>query len=268
MCLYWWDLHLSALYRWLIMERIYLSNKIYYDDLLSLGKDIYKYPGWFNELFEDKSFLSTIQSEDKDKYDKIVALKKLGYISDVFLFKASYILNPYMKLRYHGFIFENYQELGTTMLQYGPIIDVYLKDLLVYHLLSEYMEIQGEDKIMKDIYDVVKNAEKKALENSNYAYWYLAFSLANTKSLVYEKKVYDSPKLFFSSHMDLSDLFSFASKFEDNQLIYCWLDINGYDNIVSKFKAIVSFHDKLEDSNQKALLNNLVEKLASDDLNR
>ena len=47
------------------------------------------------------------------------------------------------------------------MLQYGPIIDVYLKDLLVYHLLSEYMEIQGEDKIMKDIYDLISDTAEQ-----------------------------------------------------------------------------------------------------------
>ena len=242
------------------MEKIYLTEKVFYEDLISLGKDVYKYPGRFFHLFKDKSFQTKLKKIDRNIYEKFKEIEKMNYIDDVFVFKVSYLFNPYMRLRYHHFLFNSYKELGDTILSYGPVIDVYLKDLLIYHLLSEYMERMGDDKKQERIYKKVKEAENIARTDPNYAYWYLGFSLSGTNKLIYDKVIYDNPQAFFKSHLNLADLFELGSRFEDDKLIYCYLDINGYSNVKNRFIATSKFETNLE--------NNINEKLARLDVEK
>ncbi len=145
--------------------------------------------------------------------------------------------------------------------KYGPIIDVYLKDLLVYHLLSEYMEKQGDDVKQEKYYSIVKEAEKLVEINENYAYWYLGFKLANTKVMTYERKDYDSPKLFFKERMDISSMFSLASSLEANQLVYTWLQIQGSEKELNEYKAMVNLFDNKENELEEGKLNRITEKI-------
>ena len=72
-----------------------------YDSIFELAKDIYKYPGRFSNAFKTKELMDFIKEQDQKKYEEILKLRRKNYIPDVFLFKASYILNPHMELRYH-----------------------------------------------------------------------------------------------------------------------------------------------------------------------
>lgn len=211
-----------------------------------MGKNVYLYPGRFYTLFNKPIFAKVLKKEDPDRYNEFLKVKKQGYIPDVFVYKVSYILNPYMMLRYHHFKFSSYRQLGETMLSYGPIVDVYLKDLIIYHLLSEHMEKMRDDQSHKKIYQWVKQAEKNSLKNENFAYWTLAFQLAQTKTLTYRNHNFDTPETFFREVSVLTDLFSFSSSFLKDQCVIAWLDYLGYEEEVKRFRNLCNLSDAKE----------------------
>lgn len=127
-----------------------------YDSIFELAKDIYKYPGRFSNAFKTKELMDFIKEQDQKKYEEILKLRRKNYIPDVFLFKASYILNPHMELRYHHFLFKDYEQIGKQIKKYSPKIDVYIQDLLRFGLLEEYMIAQGDNYKKPELYARVK----------------------------------------------------------------------------------------------------------------
>ena len=107
----------------------------------------------------------------------------------------------------------------------------------------------------------LEEAEKLVEINENYAYWYLGFKLANTKVMTYERKDYDSPKLFFKERMDISSMFSLASSLEANQLVYTWLQIQGSEKELNEYKAMVNLFDNKENELEEGKLNRITEKI-------
>jgi hypothetical protein len=241
------------------MDKLSLSEKLTYDDFIEMGKDVYLYPGRFYRFFDSKAFIKAL-FQDKPRYEQYLALKKMNLIPDVFLFKMSYVLNPYMSLRYHHFNFRSYQELGQTILSYGPVVDVYLKDLLIYHLLSEYMVRMRDDFNQAADYNEVRRCEREALEDQNLAYWDLGFALAHTKTLTYDKKQYSDPKQFFNEKLVLSSLIPFSSDFLSDRLVLCWLKLNGYEGKVSSFLSLASVSDEKEAQAEEIIGQDLEEK--------
>ncbi|MFA6796673.1 MAG: hypothetical protein WCR63_03795 [Bacilli bacterium] len=242
------------------MEKIHISNNIYFTDLLTMGKNVYLYPGRFYALFNKPIFAKILRKEDPKKYQEFINIKRQNYMPDIFVFKVSYLLNPYMRLRYHRFKFDTYKELGETMLSYGPIVDVYLKDLIVYHLLSEYMERMRDDKACAKLYKYVKEAEKSSLTNPNFAYWTLAFQLASSKTLIYKNHKFTKPEDFFRETSVLTDLFSFSSSFLKNQCVIAWLSFLGYTEKVNRFKSLSNLSDSKENEVSKMLAKELAKE--------
>ena len=228
------------------MERLSISPKIYFTDLIEMAKHVYLYPGRFYAMFNKPAFAKTLRNEDKRKYQEFLNLKRQNYIPDIFVYKVSYILNPYMILRYHHFKFDSYKKIGETMLSYGPTVDVYLKDLIIYHLLSEYMERMRDDKRYAKLYQLVKQAERDSLTNPNFAYWTLAFQLAETKTLTFNGHKFNQPEEFFRQVSVLSDLFPFSSSFLKNQCVIAWLSYLGYSSQVKRFKNLSELTDAKE----------------------
>lgn len=218
-----------------------------YSSFEEMGKEVYLYPGRFYAFFQSKPFLRLLY-QDKKRYSEYLALIGEKNIEDVFLFKMSYILNPYMSLRYHRFLFRSYRELGEQMLSYGPVVDVYLKDLLVYRLLSSYMEKVGDIKRYGAVYQSVLQCEKEALDNENLAYWKLAFALSGTKDIVYRGTPYSSPKEFFQDHLALSSLLELSENLEQSAYVLAWLEVNGYDYRVSTYLGLVQNKEKQEEA--------------------
>ena len=211
-----------------------------------MAKHVYLYPGRFYAMFNKPAFAKTLRNEDKRKYQEFLNLKRQNYIPDIFVYKVSYILNPYMILRYHHFKFDSYKKIGETMLSYGPTVDVYLKDLIIYHLLSEYMERMRDDKRYAKLYQLVKQAERDSLTNPNFAYWTLAFQLAETKTLTFNGHKFNQPEEFFRQVSVLSDLFPFSSSFLKNQCVIAWLSYLGYSSQVKRFKNLSELTDAKE----------------------
>ena len=215
-----------------------------YSSFLEMGKEVYLYPGRFYSYFHSPHFLLAL-SRKPELYKQYLALSEKKEIPDVFLFHMSYILNPYMSLRYHHFIFHDYEELGEQMREYGPVVDVYLKDLLVYHLLSEYMEKQGDDHRYPELYQKLTELEKEAVDDENTAYWKLMYVLTKKKTLYYDGQEYKDPEEFFASHLSMSSLLSLSSSLE-GKLVLVYLDLNGYSRKVTSFEATVSSYDQQE----------------------
>jgi hypothetical protein len=218
-----------------------------YSSFEEMGKEVYLYPGRFYVFFQSKPFLRLLY-QDKKRYSEYLSLLEEKDIPDVFLFRMSYILNPYMSLRYHHFLFRSYKELGEQMLFYGPTVDVYLKDLLVYHLLSAYMEKVGDTKRYMSIYASVKECEKEAADRENVAYWKLAFALAGTKEIVYRHTSYSSPKEFFNDHLVLSSLIELSEHLEESEYVLAWLEMNGFDFKLSTYRGLVQSEEKQEEA--------------------
>lgn len=235
-----------------------------YPSLLELAKDCYLYPNRFNKFYNSNKFLSILKMEDENKYQEFLKIKKVGYRNEVFNFKVSYLLNPYMKLSYEHFKFNSYKELGQTMLNYGPVVDIYLKDLLIYHLLSEYMEKTGDNLRYNKIYLKVKENEKKALSNQNIAYWNLAFDLTESKELIYQGKVFKTPNEFFKYVLVISDLVDFSSSFLEDGYVICWLERLGYSYTVSRFLSLVSISNQIDDMTRKEMTKNILSSIDLD----
>lgn len=237
------------------MEKLFISDNKFYEDFLSMGKEVYLYPGRFYKLFSSKVFLRALE-EDEVRYKAYLLLMKENPIPDVFLFKMSYILNPYMSLRYHKFIFASYKEVGETILSYGPVIDVYLKDLLIYGLLRDFMIHNGDDKNKEREFSFVEECRKEAEEDVDMAYWHLGFLLAGSKTLIYEGEKYDSPKAFFDSRLSISSLVPFSRSFLKDKLVLTWLKVNGETKKVDEFMSMQYLADQKEGE--------AVEKMAAD----
>jgi len=233
----------------------------YYDNLLQASKDAYKYPNRFYNFFVSSEFFQILKLEDEVKYEKIMELRNLDLINDVYTFLVADILNPFNKLSYQHFQFDTYQDIGKQILQFGPTIDVYLKDLLYYHLISFYMENCAEDKKYPDIYSLIKRKEEAAKINVNSAYWELGFELSNSYDLIYEGKVFKTPAEFFKYISDISDFINFSSTFLENGYVLTWLKYKGHSYTVSRFISLINVADQLDENYKKEYAKKLIEKL-------
>ena len=240
------------------IEYINVFGNLNYPNLLELAKDSYLYPNRFFKFYNSNKFQAILKNTSQEKYEKFLEIKNANYIQEVFTFKVSYLLNPYMSLRYQHFKFDNYVQLAETMLNYAPSIDVYLKDLLIYHLLSEYMENTGDFKMYPKIYKSVKDAEKQLVSNQNIAYWNLAFDISKKENLIYDGKEFKTPFEFFQYVLAIYDLFKFSSSFLDDCYVLTWLERKGYSYIVSRFISLCRLTDQIDTKTRIQLADQLL----------
>lgn len=246
------------------MEKIIFDNFIY-DDFYQLAKDSYKYPNVFNKFYNSNKFLLLLKEFDNSKYEKVIKLKEQDLLADVYTFLVSNILNPYMELSYQHFKFSSYEEIGKTILSYAPKIDVYLKDLLIYHLLSIYMENCKENITHNKIYLLVKEEEKQAINNPNIAYWTLGFKLSKTTSLFYQGKKFDDPYDFFKYISAVSDLINFSSSFLEDGYVISWLYLKGYTTLVDRYLSIIRNNENIANQLSKELSKQILKKVDEND---
>ena len=240
------------------IEYINVFGNLNYPNLLELAKESYLYPNRFFKFYNSNKFQAILKNTSQEKYEKFLEIKNANYIQEVFTFKVSYLLNPYMSLRYQHFKFDNYVQLAETMLNYAPSIDVYLKDLLIYHLLSEYMENTGDFKMYPKIYKSVKDAEKQLVSNQNIAYWNLAFDISKKENLIYDGKEFKTPFEFFQYVLAIYDLFKFSSSFLDDCYVLTWLERKGYSYIVSRFISLCRLTDQIDTKTRIQLADQLL----------
>lgn len=223
---------------------------VYFDDLhitnlIELGQNMYKYPDLAFSLIIRDDFQKSLKENEPYLYQKFVQLQDIAD-DDEFVFKVSYLFCPYMTLRYHGYRFDKLENLGERMINYGPVVDIYLMDLIKFKLLSYVYELQGLNTISKENYLVIKKAEEMAISNPNKAYFTLAFDLSKSKVLVYNGKPYITPKSFLEVMSSDVNITKFAIDFEDNEYFFAWLRFLNYENRLKRFRNLVKFIEERE----------------------
>ena len=212
------------------------------------AKNIYLYHDEALALIKSKKFLKILYNYNEKMYNNIVELLSQPFQNDAFLFKTQYIINPIMSLRYHGYNFENVEELGKKILSFGPQIDIYLKDFLKYKLLSYYFEVVHFDERKPQLYKSIKTLEEEFLTNENKAYFKLGFVLDNQKCILYNGKKFNDVKQFMSYVILPVSITEFAKDFIKSQYVFAWLDYLGYKKEISLFESIV---DNVEQKERK-----------------
>lgn len=223
---------------------------VYFDDLhitnlIELGQNMYKYPDLAFSLIIRDDFQKSLKENEPYLYQKFVQLQDIAD-DDEFVFKVSYLFCPYMTLRYHRYRFDKLENLGERMINYGPVVDVYLMDLIKFRLLSYVYELQGLNTISKENYLAIKKAEEIVITNPNKAYFTLAFDLSKSKVLVYNGKPYITPKSFLEVMSSDVNITKFAIDFEDNEYFFAWLRYLNYENRLKRFKNLVKFIEERE----------------------
>lgn len=223
---------------------------VYFDDLhitnlIELGQNMYKYPDLAFSLIIRDDFQKSLKENEPYLYQKFVQLQDIAD-DDEFVFKVSYLFCPYMTLRYHGYRFDKLENLGERMINYGPVVDIYLMDLIKFKLLSYVYELQGLNTISKENYLAIKKAEEIVISNPNKAYFTLAFDLSKSKVLVYNVKPYITPKSFLEVMSSDVNITKFAIDFEDNEYFFAWLRFLNYENRLKRFRNLVKFIEERE----------------------
>jgi len=222
------------------------SNTFY--SMEEFAKNIYLYHDEALALIKSKKFLKILYNYNEKMYNNIVELLSQPFQNDAFLFKTQYIINPIMSLRYHGYNFENVEELGKKILSFGPQIDIYLKDFLKYKLLSYYFEVVHFDERKPQLYKSIKTLEEEFLTNENKAYFKLGFVLDNQKCILYNGKKFNDVKQFMSYVILPVSITEFAKDFIKSQYVFAWLDYLGYKKEISLFESIA---DNVEQKERK-----------------
>ena len=187
-----------------------------YDDIFQLAKEMYlAYDIYASELRKEE-LLAFIDSQDSKKAAKIKAISLLSLPDDIFVFKASYILNPFMSLRFKGFLFKDYQELGTTMLSYAPSPSPILTLLVRYSLISEHMKNTFYSEDHPEVFENVQSLEKYSEQDLPYAYYALAYFLSKKKTIIYQgveyQDVFNFVYYLCKQEKDLGSIGTYLSK--------------------------------------------------------
>lgn len=216
--------------------------------LKELGEKMYLYEDASEKLLTSNKFLKFLKEYDEDKFNKLIKLNHEVREHEEFVFFAQYIFNPIMNIRHHGYQFNSFKELGRQIIDFGPEIDIYLKDFLKFKLLSRYMKMMGFDKTEAKIYNKVIEFEKMFKENENKAYFLLGFTLCGCGIITYWNRSYDNVDLFFKEMVLDCNIVSFSSWLDKNQYVLSWLTYLGYTEQVDKYQSIINLINVLEEN--------------------
>lgn len=220
-----------------------------YDSLNDFAKEIYLQHDESFALIKSEKFMKILYNFDEKMYNNIVELLSQPFQQDAFLFKAQYILNPLMGIRYHGFLFESYKELGKKIISFGPSTDIYLKDFLKYRLLSFYMLITKYNEKNPDLFKKVKILEEEFLLNENRAYFKLGFLLEGSNIIVINGKRFNDAKSLLEYLILPVNIIDFAKDFIKSQYVFAWLEILGYQKEIVLFENLIVSIEQQERKN-------------------
>ena len=218
------------------------------DSLEEFGRKMYLYEDASEVLLTSNKFLKFLKEFDNDKYRKLIELNHSKREHEEFIFLAQYIFCPLMNIRHHGYEFNSLKELGQKIISFGPEVDIYLKDFLKYHLLSQYMEMMGLDKREEDNYIKVKKLEKLFLENENKAYFLLGFILAECDIITYCRRSYSTVNEFFKDMVYDKNIVAYSSLLDKSQYVISWLTYLGFQTQVDRYQSMINSIKTLEDN--------------------
>ena len=212
-----------------------------------LGEIMYLYPDASEKLITSSKFLKILKQEDEEKYRKLIELNHEVREHEEFIFLAQYIFQPFMNIRHHGYQFNSLKELGEKILSFAPIVDVYLKDFLKYHLLSKYMEMMNFHASEHILYQKILKLEKMFRENEHKAYFLLGFILSGCDIINYRNKQYKSAEEFFNDMTSSFHIADYSLMIEKSQYIIACLSYQNHEEIVDKYESFIKFMNSMED---------------------
>lgn len=227
------------------MFKIKIKDQVF-TSLEEFGRNIYLYPEACETLLTSTKFLKALADENKELFEKLVVINHEIRDVNAFLFHVQYLFCPHMELKHHGYSFNNFKELGRQILEFGPKVDVYLKDFLKFRLLSKYMKDQGYDTRKSHMYNRVLELEELFFENENKAYFLLGFLLAETDNIIYDNEEYNDVSDFLQHMITDYYVVNYAHNLESNHYIYAWLEVKGLKNEVNKYRALINTIEQLE----------------------
>ena len=149
-----------------------------------------------------------------------------------------------MELRYHGFLFHDYTEIGKIIKRFTPKIDVYLLDLIRFGLLEKYMKKQGDDYKKPELFARVQALRELYEKNHNRAYFHMAYDLDPDRRFYYDGRVYEDPKEFLKTRLSIRNLFEFAGSFEIDNAFLAWIEIMGQSALLERYESLISLVDE------------------------
>lgn len=222
------------------------QNKVY-QDIFTLGKEMYLNSDEFAKELRKESLLSFIENEDKKKYEAIMRLSLQSNPDDVFVFKASYILNPFMSLRIKGRMFTTYQDLGKKMLYSAPNPDPLLLELVRYGLITEQMKNISFDQSHRRIYEKVLELEHLRDEDLIYSYFAIAYELSGMTCIIYNGVRYqDIFNLCYFLCKNTPDLDSLGANLSVSPLLRAYKDYNQDGTDIDTYLHLCQESDKNE----------------------
>jgi hypothetical protein len=219
--------------------------------LRELGEKMYLYEDASEKLLTSPKFLNFLKEYDEKKFNQLIELNHRVREHEEFIFLAQYIFSPIMNIRHHGYQFNSFEELGKQIIEFGPDVDIYLKDFLKYKLLSQYMKLMGFNKTEAKIYNKVIELEGLFEENENKAYFLLGFTLSRCGIITYCGRSYKDVNLFFKEMALNKNVTSFFSLISKSQYVVSWLTYLGYGEQVDKYQSIINLVDDLEESYER-----------------
>ena len=207
---------------------------------------MYLYPEACETLLTSTKFLKALADENREVLEKLIKLNHETRDVNAFLFHAQYLFCPHMGLKHHTYSFNSFKELGRQILEFGPKVDIYLKDFLKFKLLSKYMVDQGYDTRKAILYKKVLELEEMFYENENKAYFLLGFLLAETDNIIFNRREYNDVSEFFKDMLSDFYIVNYSHNLEANQYVYAWLDVKGLNRQVTRYNSLLKTIEQLE----------------------
>jgi len=248
---------------------MYLYKGQEYSDLFSLAEIMYLDIPYFANALKEKELIDFISSQNEEKSERISKLLLLSLNDDILVFKASYILSPFMSFRFRGLLFSSYEELGNRMFETSPDTEPVIMEAIRYSLISQHMLFSHFYLENPEFYNQTISFEKKGDVDLSYSYFLIAYYLSGKKSLVFHGKEYrnlfnfvyylnnsDTDKEALGKHLSSSPLLRAYSFFSpDCKKISEYLHLNSELN-----KSELALDDFLQ-NHEKKRKNSLLENL-------
>lgn len=226
------------------MEFTY-QNKTYHT-IFELAKDMYLFGEDFKRDFKtNNDFFAFVDSQSPEKAERLENLTRQMLNNDVLLFKASYLLNPYMTFRFNGREFKDWSLMGKKMMEKSPNTIPYYEEILRFSLLSHQMESSEENKRNPSLYQDILDIENDAKNDLAFAYFELAYLLSGKNTLIYQGVEYEN--LFnFTYYMQKSESHGLTDKEMEVLLpvLRAYEKYGNDHNMTAMFLHIVSERDK------------------------
>jgi hypothetical protein len=229
---------------------IELEGKLF-SSFKELGENIYLHEDAAEKLLTSPKFLRILKDEEPEMFKKLIKINHEAREFQEFVFLAQYIFNPFMNIRHHGYQFNTLKELGEKILEFGPDVDIYLKDFLKYKLLSKYMVMMGWNESKPQIYSQILRLEQLFSINENKSYFLLGFVLGQCDIMRYWKRDYSNEEDFFDEMRSPFNIVSYSSLIDKSQYVLAWLTIKGKEKEVKEYEDIVQLVESMEKSYDK-----------------